>query len=90
MAPEIIQSKGHGKAVDWWALGILIFEMLAGYPPFFDDTPFGIYEKILQGRIAFPPHFDPHAKDLIKHLLTPDLSKRLGNLFVFHSYSGWL
>ena len=46
LAPEIIQSKGHNKAVDWWALGILIYEMLAGYPPFFDDNPFGIYEKV--------------------------------------------
>ncbi|KAG0293540.1 hypothetical protein BGZ96_002709 [Linnemannia gamsii] len=80
LAPEIIQSKGHGKAVDWWALGILIFEMLAGYPPFFDDNPFGIYEKILAGRIYFPPHIDPTAKDLIKKLLTADRTKRLGNL----------
>ncbi|KAF9971240.1 hypothetical protein BGZ73_005842 [Actinomortierella ambigua] len=80
LAPEIIQSKGHGKAVDWWALGILIFEMLAGYPPFFDDNPFGIYEKILAGRIAFPAHIDPAAKDLIKRLLTADRTKRLGNL----------
>ncbi|ORY03179.1 camp-dependent protein kinase 9 [Basidiobolus meristosporus CBS 931.73] len=80
LAPEIIQSKGHGKAVDWWALGILIFEMLAGYPPFFDDNPFGIYEKILDGRIMFPSHFDPAARDLIKKLLTNDRTKRLGNL----------
>lgn len=80
LAPEIIQSKGHGKAVDWWALGILIFEMLAGYPPFFDDNPFGIYEKILAGKIVFPAHFDASAKDLIKRLLTADRTKRLGNL----------
>ncbi|KAF9962733.1 hypothetical protein BGZ70_007941 [Mortierella alpina] len=80
LAPEIIQSKGHGKAVDWWALGILIFEMLAGYPPFFDDNPFGIYEKILAGRIYFPAHIDPVAKDLVKKLLTADRTKRLGNL----------
>jgi serine/threonine protein kinase len=82
LAPEIIQSKGHGKAVDWWALGILIFEMLAGYPPFFDDNPFGIYEKILAGRIYFPSHIDATAKDLIKKLLTADRTKRLGNLKV--------
>ena len=37
LAPEVIQSKGHSKGVDWWSLGILIFEMLAGYPPFLDD-----------------------------------------------------
>ncbi|KAF9344434.1 hypothetical protein BGX34_005675 [Mortierella sp. NVP85] len=80
LAPEIIQSKGHGKPVDWWALGILIFEMLAGYPPFFDDNPFGIYEKILAGRIYFPAYIEPEAKDLIKKLLTADRTKRLGNL----------
>jgi len=80
LAPEIIQSKGHGKAVDWWALGILIFEMLAGYPPFFDENPFGIYEKILGGRISFPSHFDPNAKDLIRKLLASDRTRRLGNL----------
>lgn len=54
LAPEIIQSKGHGKAVDWWALGILIYEMLAGYPPFYDENPFGIYQKILLGKVVLP------------------------------------
>jgi protein kinase X len=80
LAPEIIQSKGHGKAVDWWATGILLFEMLAGYPPFYDDNPFSIYEKILEGKLVFPTHIDPHAKDLIRRLLTPDRSRRLGSL----------
>jgi serine/threonine protein kinase len=80
LAPEIILSKGHGKAVDWWALGILMYEMLAGYPPFYDEDPLGIYQKILEGQIKFPWHFDRHSKDLIKKLLTADLTKRLGNL----------
>ncbi|KAG2223680.1 hypothetical protein INT45_007258, partial [Circinella minor] len=79
-APEIIQSKGYGKAADWWSLGVLIFEMLAGYPPFYDDDHLKLYEKILQGRIRWPQYFDPHAKDLLKRLLTSDLSKRFGNL----------
>ncbi len=79
LAPEIVLSQGHGKAVDWWALGILAFELLAGYPPFFDDHPLGIYEKILRNEIAFPSHIDPYAKDLIRGLLTTDRSKRLGN-----------
>ncbi|KAK7576358.1 hypothetical protein V9T40_012644 [Parthenolecanium corni] len=80
LAPEIIQSKGHNKAVDWWALGVLIYEMLAGYPPFFDDNPFGIYEKILAGKIEWTRFIDPIAKDLIKKLLVQDRTKRLGNM----------
>jgi len=78
LAPEIIQSKGHNRAVDWWALGILIFEMLAGYPPFFDDNPFGIYEKILGGKIDWPRQIEPVVKDLIKKLLVQDRTKRMG------------
>ncbi|ENN77171.1 hypothetical protein D910_10447 [Dendroctonus ponderosae] len=80
LAPEIIQSKGHNKAVDWWALGVLIYEMLAGYPPFYDDNPFGIYEKILSGKIEWAKHIDPIAKDIIKKLLVQDRTKRLGNM----------
>ncbi|KAI8072073.1 camp-dependent protein kinase 5 [Thamnidium elegans] len=80
LAPEVIQSKGYSKAVDWWSLGVLIFEMLAGYPPFYDDDHLKLYEKILQGKIRWPSYFDPNAKDLLKHLLTSDLSRRYGNL----------
>ncbi|EPY35512.1 protein kinase A [Angomonas deanei] len=80
LAPEIIQSKGHNRAVDYWALGILLYEMLVGYPPFFDEAPMKIYEKILEGKIQFPKWIDVKAKDLIKGLLTLDSSKRLGVL----------
>ncbi|XP_052861134.1 cAMP-dependent protein kinase catalytic subunit PRKX [Anopheles cruzii] len=80
LAPEIIQSKGHNKAVDWWALGVLIYEMVVGYPPFYDDNPFGIYEKILSGKIEWSRHTDPIAKDLVKKLLVLDRTKRLGNM----------
>lgn len=54
--------------------------MLAGYPPFYDENPFGIYQKILKGVIDFPRHMDPLAKDLIKKLLTADRTKRFGCL----------
>ena len=80
LAPEILLNKGHGKPVDWWTLGIIIYEMLAGIDPFSDEDPMSIYQKILKGKIKFPRHFDRNAKSLVKHLLVADLSKRYGNL----------
>jgi len=80
LAPEIILNKGHGKAVDWWTLGILLYEMLVGIDPFSDDDPMKTYQKILKGKINFPKTIDKDAKSLIKHLLTQDTSKRYGCL----------
>ncbi|KAM0787192.1 hypothetical protein ACM66B_006435 [Microbotryomycetes sp. NB124-2] len=80
LAPEIINATGHGVAADWWALGVLIFELLCGFPPFFADHPLEIYERILHNRFSFPPHVDSVGRDLIRRLLTADLTKRLGNL----------
>jgi len=65
--------------VDWWALGILIFEFLAGYPPFYDENPWEIYKKIIEGYFEFPSNLESKAKDLIKHLLKVDPNERLGN-----------
>jgi serine/threonine protein kinase len=45
LAPEVIRNTGHGRAVDWWALGILIYEFLVGQPPFWDQNPIKIYEQ---------------------------------------------
>ena len=87
LAPEIIQSKGHNKNVDWWALGVLVFEMLAGYPPFYDDNPMGIYQKIMDGYYEFPPHIEPKARDLIKSFLCADRSLRLGFAKVSTTFS---
>ncbi len=150
IAPELLLNRGHGKPVDWWTLGILIFEMVTGKPPICDedeevlveervhstlasrrsarssrgssrhhhgesqertenatsgrdfgrsesltgcgagaassdsprrrlDYPMSIYQRILgKEKIRFPRHFDPHAKDLVKGLLTVDLERRLG------------
>ena len=80
IAPEILLNKGHGKAVDWWTLGILIYEMLAGFPPFQDDDPLNIYRKIINTKPRYPDGFDGRVKSIIKHLLRRDLSKRYGNL----------
>lgn len=48
--------QGYNKAVDWWALGVLIYEMAAGYPPFFADQPIQIYEKIVSGKVSWEKH----------------------------------
>jgi len=69
LAPEIILSKGYNKAVDWWALGVLVYEMAAGYPPFFADQPIQIYEKIVSGKVRYPSHFSSELKDLLRNLL---------------------
>ncbi|OQV20733.1 Protein kinase DC2 [Hypsibius exemplaris] len=80
LAPEIIQSRGYNKAVDYWAFGILCYEMLVGHPPFYSDNPIEVYQKILDGKIRWPKQIDLVAKDLIKKLLATDRTKRLGNM----------
>merc|ERR1711920_730115 len=80
IAPEVLLNKGHGKPVDWWTLGILTYEMIAGIDPFNDDDPMAIYQKILKGKIKFPRDFDKNAKSIVKHLLVADVTKRYGCL----------
>ncbi|CAD8079118.1 unnamed protein product [Paramecium primaurelia] len=80
LAPEILLNKGHSKPVDWWCLGIFLYEMLAGIDPFNDEDPMAIYQKILKGKVKFPRNFDNEAKSLVKYLLEQDVTKRFGNL----------
>jgi len=80
LAPEAIQMKAYGKSVDWYTLGILIYEMLCGFPPFYDDDRVKLYKKILAGKIYWPDHINSVVKNLLKHLITSDLTNRYGNL----------
>ncbi|KAI9795212.1 MAG: serine/threonine protein kinase, AGC [Piccolia ochrophora] len=80
LAPEVIQSKGHGTSVDWWAFGILLYEFLVGQPPFWDQNPMKIYEKIVNEPVRFPRGMPFEAQDLITRLCTVDLSQRIGNI----------
>ena len=59
---------------------MLAYEMMVGFPPFFDETAPGIYEKILRGKIYWPKEMDRLSKELVKAFLHPDRTKRLGNL----------
>ncbi|KAI0867703.1 Pkinase-domain-containing protein [Hypoxylon argillaceum] len=82
LAPEVVSNKGYNKSVDWWSLGILIYEMLCGYTPFWDSgSPMKIYENILRGKVKYPAYVHPDAQELLERLITPDLTKRLGNLY---------
>ena len=83
LAPEIVLGRGHDKSVDYWAFGILVYEMIAGYSPFSDPENMDqvvICRNIVNGRLMFPRNFDPDCKDLIKQLLNRDPGSRLGNL----------
>jgi len=78
LAPEIISNIGHFQAVDWWALGILIFEMLTGDPPFCADDPMELYQQILRGAFIYPALVGKSAKDVISKLLVSNPAMRLG------------
>ncbi|GAB0132492.1 hypothetical protein EsDP_00000926 [Epichloe bromicola] len=82
LAPEVIHNKGHTTAVDWWALGILMYEFLTGYPPFWHQNPIEIYKQIVEKPVTFPqdPPLSDEAKDIIRSFCTIDRSRRLGNI----------
>mmetsp|Transcript_34552 Transcript_34552/g.91733 ORF Transcript_34552/g.91733 Transcript_34552/m.91733 type:complete len:538 (+) Transcript_34552:963-2576(+) len=82
LSPELIQSSGHDKSVDYWALGCLVYELLVGQTPFQDDNQREIFRKITNSKkhLAFPKGMNPSAVDLIRRLLTPNPAFRLGNL----------
>ena len=79
LAPEIILNKGHGKPVDWWSLGNLIYEMLTGIPPFYCKDRDILFDAITNDEPEYPEYLSDEVIDLIKKLLIKNPDKRLGN-----------
>jgi serum/glucocorticoid-regulated kinase 2 len=78
MAPEVLKSEGYGLAVDWWGIGIMLYEMLVGLPPFYDQNIQAMYVKISNADLSFPPHVHLYARDIITRFLDRDPKTRLG------------
>jgi serine/threonine protein kinase len=81
LAPEVLKGTGHGKAVDWWSLGTLMYEMLTGLPPYYSQNVNVMYKKILTAELKFPAFISPDAKNLLEGLLQRDVNKRFGSGF---------
>ena len=84
LAPEMIKGEPHDKTVDWWAMGILMYEMLIGVTPFFNRNKQMLFTKIKNSKVIFPDRkkykidFSDNLVDLVQKLLTKDKETRLG------------
>jgi serine/threonine protein kinase len=88
MAPEILKNLPYGQGVDWWAVGVMLFQMMTGYPPFYSDeeedtdddyAEDSLYQKIVNDEVDFPKHMSLAARSIVKELLTKDPALRLGS-----------
>ena len=82
LAPEIVQQKGHDRGVDYWALGVVAYELVHGVPPFCDESgsAMKVYKKIVDGDLVFPDTFSSGLKEICEGLMTINVGTRLGML----------
>jgi serine/threonine protein kinase len=74
----MILRRGYGKAVDWWSMGALAYEMMSGYPPFRGKDTKELNRRILNERVSMPRWLSPAAHQIIRQFLERDVAKRLG------------
>lgn len=79
LAPEMLKRTGHGKAVDWYLVGVMLYEMLTGNVPFFCMSNEKMFERILNTKVKIPGHFSPACKNLVLRLLEKNPEIRLGS-----------
>lgn len=78
LAPEVLEDNDYGRAVDWWGLGVVMYEMMCGRLPFYNRDHDILFELILMEEVRFPRTITPEAKELLSGLLVKDPNKRLG------------
>uniref|UniRef100_A0A8D3E6G6 Protein kinase C n=1 Tax=Scophthalmus maximus TaxID=52904 RepID=A0A8D3E6G6_SCOMX len=78
IAPEILQELEYGASVDWWALGVLMYEMMAGQPPFEADNEDDLFESILHDDVLYPVWLSKEAVSILRAFMTKNPTKRLG------------
>ncbi|XP_065833095.1 protein kinase C-like 1B isoform X2 [Oscarella lobularis] len=78
IAPEILQEQNYGASVDWWALGVLMYEMMAGQPPFEADNEEDLFDSIINDDVLYPVWLSKEAASIIRGFLTKSPSRRLG------------
>lgn len=79
IAPEMLSNSQYGKSVDIWALGVLLFELITGGPPFSGQTANEVYRRILFSTLAVPSNLDTETRDLLTLLLDPSPDTRIGS-----------
>lgn len=84
LPPEILDRLGHGTAVDWWNLGMVLYEMLTGLPPWYTNDRKKLFERLRSARLHFPPYVSRRAEALIRQLLNRNPAERLGSKGAHH------
>lgn len=79
LPPEILDRTGHGTAVDWWALGMVLYEMLTGLPPWYTRNRQKLFDRVRNAPLTFPDEVSLNARSLISGLLTRNPTERLGS-----------
>ncbi|CAD8086750.1 unnamed protein product [Paramecium primaurelia] len=79
LAPEMLKRQGHGKAVDWYLLGVVMYELLVGVPPYYDNEKEQLFHNIEYAVLKIPSYISPECRNLIKSLLQRNPIKRLGS-----------
>ena len=79
LAPEMIKKEGHTMSLDWYLLGVLLYEMLEGLPPYYSDDKYILMDNIIKLDLKVPKYLSKDVKDLISKLLDKNPENRLGN-----------